>query len=223
MTSRLSADTSSGPADSLMHPDRSEPAPGGVSRHPRPGFVALLGLPNAGKSTLLNALVGEHLSIATPRAQTTWQRVAGIRTEEASQMVFLDTPGIVTTPNLFHRSMALETDRAAADGDVRGRGDRRGGPDGPGSHEGPAGLPERLHRSCRPGGQQVRSEALQPGCPPDRWPRTWSCPPSPFRPATGAGLGAAAGLHRVESARGALPVPGRRHRRGADPGSSCRN
>ncbi len=100
-----------------MHPDRSELTPGGV-RATRAGFVALLGLPNAGKSTLLNALVGEHLSIATPKAQTTWQRVAGIRTEEACQMVFLDTPGIVTGPNLFHRSMSIETERAAGDGDV---------------------------------------------------------------------------------------------------------
>lgn len=100
-----------------MHSDRPEPTPGDVAET-RSGFVALLGLPNAGKSTLLNALVGEHLSIATPKAQTTWQRVAGIRTEGQCQMVFLDTPGVVTSPNLFHRSMALETERAAADGDV---------------------------------------------------------------------------------------------------------
>lgn len=100
-----------------MHSDRPEPKPGEIPAA-RAGFVALLGLPNAGKSTLLNALVGEHLSIATSKAQTTWQRVAGIRTEEACQMVFLDTPGIVTGPGLFHRSMALETGRAADDGDV---------------------------------------------------------------------------------------------------------
>ncbi len=100
-----------------MHPDRSEPTPGEASAT-RAGFVALLGLPNAGKSTLLNALVGEHLSIATPKAQTTWQRVVGIWTEASFQMVFLDTPGIVTGPNLFHRSMALETERAAVDADV---------------------------------------------------------------------------------------------------------
>lgn len=100
-----------------MHPDRPELTPREAAPT-RAGFVALLGLPNAGKSTLLNALVGEHLSIATAKAQTTWQRVAGIRTDGACQMVFLDTPGIVTGPDLFHRSMALETERAAIDGDV---------------------------------------------------------------------------------------------------------
>lgn len=100
-----------------MHSDRPELTPRDAAPT-RAGFVALLGLPNAGKSTLLNALVGEHLSIATPKAQTTWQRVAGIRTHAACQMVFLDTPGIVTGPGLFHRSMALETGRAAGDSDV---------------------------------------------------------------------------------------------------------
>ncbi len=84
----------------------------------RAGFVALVGLPNAGKSTLLNALVGERLSIATPKAQTTWQRVAGIRTGVSVQMVFLDTPGLVSSRQLFHRSMAIETERAVDDADV---------------------------------------------------------------------------------------------------------
>lgn len=84
----------------------------------RAGFVALAGLPNAGKSTLLNALAGEHLSIVTPKAQTTWQRVAGIRTEESVQMVLVDTPGIVTTRQLFHRSMLADTKAALREADV---------------------------------------------------------------------------------------------------------
>ena len=84
----------------------------------RAGHVALVGLPNAGKSTLLNALAGEHLSIVTAKAQTTWQTVAGIRSEEAVQMVLFDTPGIVTTPQLFHRSMLAEAMGALREADV---------------------------------------------------------------------------------------------------------
>ena len=84
----------------------------------RAGYVVLAGLPNAGKSTLLNALVGEHLSIVTARAQTTWQRVAGIRTEATAQMVFLDTPGIIASRQLFHRSMMAEAEGARSDADV---------------------------------------------------------------------------------------------------------
>ncbi len=90
----------------------------GPSGPTRAGYVVLAGLPNAGKSTLLNALVGEHLSIVTPRAQTTWERVAGIRTEAGAQMVFLDTPGIVTGPQLFHRSMMAEAEKALGEADV---------------------------------------------------------------------------------------------------------
>ncbi len=67
---------------------------------------------------LLNALVGEHLSIVTAKAQTTWQRVAGIRTEGQTQMIFLDTPGIVTSRSLFHRFLSEETARARRDADM---------------------------------------------------------------------------------------------------------
>ena len=84
----------------------------------RAGYIVLAGLPNAGKSTLFNALAGEHLSIVTAKEQTTWQRVVGIRTEDAVQMVILDTPGIVTTGQLFHRSMLADAMGALGEADV---------------------------------------------------------------------------------------------------------
>lgn len=71
----------------------------------RAGYVALVGRPNAGKSTLLNQLIGVHLSIVTPKAQTTWQRVTGVLTVESDQIVFLDTPGILEAKDLFQRAM----------------------------------------------------------------------------------------------------------------------
>ncbi|NNF37787.1 MAG: GTPase Era [Gemmatimonadetes bacterium] len=84
----------------------------------RAGYVALVGRPNAGKSTLMNALVGEKLSIVTPRAQTTWQRVTGIRTEGDVQMVFLDTPGLLEVRDLHQRAMLGAAHEALRDADV---------------------------------------------------------------------------------------------------------
>ncbi len=60
------------------------------------GFAAILGRPNVGKSTLMNALVGEKVAIVSPRAQTTRSRIMGVMTQEDAQIVFLDTPGIHT-------------------------------------------------------------------------------------------------------------------------------
>ena len=71
----------------------------------RAGFVALVGLTNVGKSTLLNALVGESLGIVTPKAQTTQRRLRGIFTDERHQAVFVDTPGLVEPRYALHRSM----------------------------------------------------------------------------------------------------------------------
>lgn len=71
----------------------------------RTGYVALVGRPNAGKSTLLNRLIGEHLSIVTAKAQTTWQRVTGLLTVDDDQLVFLDTPGLLEVRDLLQRAM----------------------------------------------------------------------------------------------------------------------
>jgi GTP-binding protein Era len=94
------------------------PDPTGAEERRRAGYVALLGLPNVGKSTLMNALVGEKLSIVTPKAQTTWQRVTGIVTSEHAQMIFLDTPGLLEVRDLFQRSMLGAALEAAEEADV---------------------------------------------------------------------------------------------------------
>ena len=84
----------------------------------RTGYVALLGRPNAGKSTLMNCLVGQHLSIVTSKAQTTWQRVTGILTKDDAQIIFLDTPGLLEVKDLFQRSMLGAALEALHEADV---------------------------------------------------------------------------------------------------------
>jgi GTP-binding protein Era len=85
----------------------------------RSGFVAIVGRPNAGKSTLLNALLGQPLSIVTPKAQTTRHRVLGVWSESGHQAIFLDTPGIIANrrDELEERMMGA-VEGAVADGDV---------------------------------------------------------------------------------------------------------
>ena len=69
------------------------------------GFVSIIGKPNAGKSTLMNALVGEKMSIITPKAQTTRHRILGIVNDEDYQIVFSDTPGIIKPHYALHETM----------------------------------------------------------------------------------------------------------------------
>ncbi len=82
------------------------------------GFVAIVGKPNAGKSTLLNTLLGQDLSIVTPKAQTTRHRIRGVLTAENYQLIFSDTPGIITPGYKLHERMMSFVQSAFADADV---------------------------------------------------------------------------------------------------------
>ena len=82
------------------------------------GFVAVLGAPNAGKSTLVNALVGSKVSIVTPKAQTTRTIVRGIALYGQAQVVFLDTPGIFQAKKRIERAMVAAAWSGAGDADV---------------------------------------------------------------------------------------------------------
>lgn len=84
----------------------------------RCGFVAIVGAPNAGKSTLLNALTGAKLSIVTPKAQTTRFRVLGILMRGASQILLVDTPGIFRPRRKLDRAMVAAAWTGAQDADV---------------------------------------------------------------------------------------------------------
>ena len=82
------------------------------------GFVNIIGKPNAGKSTLCNALVGEQLSIITPKASTTRHRILGIVNEVDYQMVFSDTPGMIEPAYKLHESMMNAVKESIDDADV---------------------------------------------------------------------------------------------------------
>ncbi|MEM9798487.1 MAG: GTPase Era [Pseudomonadota bacterium] len=84
----------------------------------RAGFVALIGEPNAGKSTLLNRMVGAKVSIVTHKVQTTRARIRGVAMEGAAQLVFVDTPGLFRPRRRLDRAMVAAAWGGAADADV---------------------------------------------------------------------------------------------------------
>lgn len=84
----------------------------------RAGFVAILGAPNVGKSTLLNRLVGTKVSIVSPKVQTTRRRIIGISMQGRAQLLFVDTPGIFTPRKRLERAMVQAAWAAAADADL---------------------------------------------------------------------------------------------------------
>jgi len=88
------------------------------SESTRAGFVALIGEPNAGKSTLLNRMVGAKVSIVTHKVQTTRARIRGVAIEGDSQIVFVDTPGIFKPKRRLDRAMVSAAWGGAADADI---------------------------------------------------------------------------------------------------------
>ena len=84
----------------------------------RAAYVAIIGRPNVGKSTLVNRLLGQKLSIVSPRPQTTWHRILGIKNLPRAQLLLLDTPGIHTSEAIFNQSLTRAARRAMADADI---------------------------------------------------------------------------------------------------------
>lgn len=84
----------------------------------RSGYVAIIGKPNAGKSTLMNRLLGNKVSITTHKPQTTRHQIIGIHSEEDLQMIFLDTPGVINPRYELQKAMMKTVDRARTDADI---------------------------------------------------------------------------------------------------------
>src|SRR5919112_3894813 len=82
------------------------------------GFVNIFGKPNAGKSTLLNALMGEKLAIVSHKVQTTRHRIKGILTEKDYQVIFSDTPGIIEPKYKLHEKMMRAVKSSLEDADL---------------------------------------------------------------------------------------------------------
>ncbi len=85
----------------------------------RSGFVSIIGMPNAGKSTLYNRLLGETLAIVNPKAQTTRHRILGVKNGPGFQIVYSDTPGVLyKTSYKMHEKMMHFVNESVADSDV---------------------------------------------------------------------------------------------------------
>ena len=84
----------------------------------RSGVCPIIGRPNVGKSTLLNRLVGEKIAIVSPKPQTTWSRITGVKTLPRAQILFVDTPGIHNAPSKLNRAMLQAAKGALHDADV---------------------------------------------------------------------------------------------------------
>ena len=82
------------------------------------GFIAIIGPPNAGKSTLLNKLIGSKIAITSPKPQTTRNRVVGIHNGDGYQMIFMDTPGIHKTNSMLHESMVKSAETTLMEVDI---------------------------------------------------------------------------------------------------------
>ncbi len=99
-----------------MQNSQSEPAK--TPENFRAGFAAIIGEPNVGKSTLLNAVLGEKLSIVTRKPQTTRKKILGIYSSDDCQIVFIDTPGIMQPKYKLHSAMLSAAESARHDADV---------------------------------------------------------------------------------------------------------
>jgi len=82
------------------------------------GYVAIIGYPNVGKSTLLNGLIGERLAITSPKPQTTRHRILGILNRPGAQLLFLDTPGMLKPRSALHQSLVKAVMEALSSADV---------------------------------------------------------------------------------------------------------
>jgi GTP-binding protein Era len=107
------------PIDPIITPSAEGEDAAGTNPSQRCGLVAIVGKPNVGKSTLLNALVGQKISITSRKAQTTRHRITGMRTRGGTQFVFVDTPGFQTLhANALNRSLNKTVVGAVSDVDL---------------------------------------------------------------------------------------------------------